>query len=140
MKLSLNPAFLVGLIGVLSSNICLGQIVQRTIIKSIDLQYVNEVVIPTGQTVTLEQWDRSYTRIYIDVKTIGVNKQTFLQWLKQNRYQCVQDTSEGILVLEMPNLLQPLPDSIQEEIHIRVLIPQTDQVSTDSKQVYTFIQ
>jgi len=140
MKLSLNPAFLVGLIGVLSSNICLGQIVQRTIIKSIDLQYVNEVVIPTGQTVTLEQWDRSYTRIYIDVKTIGVNKQTFLQWLKQNRYQCVQDTSEGILVLEMPNLLQPLPDSIQEEIHIRVLIPQTDQVSTDSKQVHTFIQ
>jgi hypothetical protein len=40
----------------------------------------------------------------------------------------------------MPNLVQPLPDSIQEEIHIRVLIPQIKQVSTDSKKVHTFIQ
>ncbi len=95
MKLILKRALLVGLIGVLSSNICLGQVVQRTLIKSIDLQQVNEVLIPTGQTVSVEQWDRSYTRIYIDVQTIGCNTQTFIQWLKQNRYQCVQDTSEG---------------------------------------------
>ena len=140
MKLILKRALLVGLIGVLSSNICLGQVVQRTLIKSINLQQVNEVLIPTGQTVSVEPWDRSYTRICIDVKTIGCNTQTFIQWLKQNRYQCVQDTSEGILVLEMPNLVQPLPDSIQEEIHVRVLIPQINQVSTDSKQVHTFIQ
>ncbi len=140
MKLSLKQVFLVGLIGVLISNICLGQIVQRTIIKSIDLQHLNEVVIPTGQTITLEQWDRSYTRICIDVKTIGVNKQTFMQWLKQNRYQCVQDISAGALVLEMPNLVESLPDSIQEDIHIRVLIPQINQLYSGSKQVHTFIQ
>ena len=140
MKLSLKQTFLIGLIGLLATNMCLGQVVQRTIVKSIDLQHVNEVIVPTGQPVSVEQWDRSYARICIDVKTVGVNKQTFMQCLRQNRYQCIPDIIAGTLVLELPNLVEPLSDNIQEEIHIRVLIPHANHSLSDSRQVLTFIQ
>lgn len=119
---------------------CLGQVVQRTIIKSIDLQQVNEVIVSTGQAVSVEQWDRSYARICIDVNTVGVNKQTFMQCLRKNRYQCIAESIERILVLELPNLVEPLSDNIQEEIQIRVLIPQANHLFSDSRQVLNFIQ
>lgn len=119
---------------------CLGQVVQRTIIKSIDLQQVNEVIVSNGQAVSVEQWDRSYARICIDVKTIGVNKQTFMECLRKKRYQCIPDIIEGTLVLELPNLAEPLSDNIQEEIQIRVLIPQANHSFSDSIQVLNFIQ
>ena len=140
MKLSLKQTFLIGLIGLLATNMCLGQVAQRTIIKSIDLQHVNEVIVPTGQPVSVEQWDRSYARICIDVKTVGVNKQTFMQCLRQKRYQCIPDIIAGTLVLELPNLVEPLSDNIQEEIYIRVLIPQANHLYSDSRHVLNFIQ
>lgn len=140
MKLSLKQTLLIGLIGLMSSNMCLGQVVQRTIIKSIDLQQVNEVIVSNGQAVSVEQWDRSYARICIDVKTIGVNKQTFMECLRKKRYQCIPDIIEGTLVLELPNLAEPLSDNIQEEIQIRVLIPQANHSFSDSRQVLNFIQ
>jgi hypothetical protein len=99
------------------------QVNNSIIVKSIDMNLVDEVIIMNEGNIKYESWDKSYGRVLVSVTTDGMNSSELKHLIRSNRYKMSSEMVGGMMYLSFPNLEQNLQNELSELIEIKCYVP-----------------
>jgi len=99
------------------------QVNNSIIVKSIDMDLVDEVIIMNEGNVKYESWDKSYGRVLVSITTNGMNSSELKHLIRSNRYKMSSEIIGGMMYLSFPNLEQNLQNELSELIEIKCYVP-----------------
>lgn len=99
------------------------QVNNSIIVKSIDMNLVDEVIIMNEGNVKYESWDKSYGRVLVSITTDGMNSSELKHLIRSNRYKMSSEIIGGMMYLSFPNLEQNLQNELSELIEIKCYVP-----------------
>lgn len=99
------------------------QVNNSIIVKSIDMNLVDEVIIMNEGNIKYESWDKSYGRVLVSVTTDGMDSSELKHLIRSNRYKMSSEMVGGMMYLSFPNLEQNLQNELGELIEIKCYVP-----------------
>ena len=108
------------------------QVNHSVIVKSIEMDFIDEIYIDDDFQVSYETWDKPYGRVMISVTTEGINKAEFKTLLRNNRYKMEAENIDGLLQVSLPNLTKDLLDNLDESVEIKCFIPRSVEVPAEA--------
>lgn len=107
------------------------QVNNRVIVKSLDMDLVDEVLISNGVEVEYQQWDKDFGRVLLSISTEGLNDSEFKALLRNNRYKMEQSDVDGVMHISFPNIDVDLLDGIKENVKVKCFVPAHVQTAFD---------
>ena len=118
-------------VGVLGASLTYGQDLQKVLVKSFNLDAINQMKVDLQGKYEIIAWNNDYLKVHIELETSGLNDTSLRNLMRSGRYTLLLEDENGQAILKMPGMERKLPEKYKESVVYKIYKPDGLEILDD---------